>query len=238
MTHWDLWSWVPDVQRTQPGRSLSPRGALPALSSELMSGGRRRQGYSMEGLQGLLDQGFEPILQVRRATEYDRGQEDQSWAELPETPQLCRGECSGEETKNSSVRRPGESYGFSQEEIVPLQTDTRQGARDWTCISEVIPKCLCNLGDTMDSKWSFEKTSIYYCLQTFDRSGCASFLEVSLFIFTPYYFLKIQESTSCVEIYLPRMDRALGLSIQLTGLRDKNTHLSASQSLTARAQYI
>lgn len=162
-----------DTARKKPWSSGSP----PSLEFRADEWRQEEAGilHGGQGLQGLLDQGFEPVLQVRRATEYDRGKEDQSWAELPETPQLCRGECSGEETKNSSVRRPGESYGFSQEEIVPLQTDTRQGARDWTCISEVIPKCLCNLGDTMDSKWSFEKTSIYYCLQTFDRSGCASF---------------------------------------------------------------
>lgn len=111
--------------------------------------------------------------------------------------------------------------------MVTLQNDSRQGARgDWRCISEVIPKCLCNLGDTVDSKWRFEKTGIYYCLQTFNRRGCVCLLRVFLGYFTSCYFLEIQAS-----MFHVRMNRTLGLSVLLTGLKDKITNLSASWSL-------
>lgn len=73
---------------------------------------------------------------------------------LPETPQLCREGYTREEAKSRPPQLGDRGKAvLSQEEMVTLQNDTRQGARgDWRCISEVIPTCLCNLGDTVDSK--------------------------------------------------------------------------------------
>lgn len=76
----------------------------------------------------------------------------------------------------------------------------------------------------MDSKGSFEKTSVITSKHVIDTGVLASF-DSSLCSSQPITFLKIQESMFHGVSYLPRMNRSLGLSIPLAVFKEKKSHI-------------